>query len=162
MTRRWGTLPSILPRNVPRWYHRDVHYPHQPPPPGHPPRTFERNRSSAGRCFLLGVCLACGMALVTHAQDKQSEAAICGKSPKLIFQPKLSAEDVARLKSNRLVGRVALVVNENGNATDVRVLSASPKDGGQILFDAVMTAKFAPRPGCKPLNVEFFFELKNR
>lgn len=122
--------------------------------------TFEKG--TAGLSLCLGISLAFGMAFATNAQNKQTDKTDCSKAPKLIFQPKLAPEDVVRLKSDHLVGRVAVLVNESGSVTDVRVLSANPKEGAQILFDAVMTTKFATRHGCKPLNVEFIFELRDK
>jgi hypothetical protein len=85
------------------------------------------------------------------AQNKKE----CRKPPKLVFQPRLTPEDVSRLKSRSLGGRVAMMVNENGDVTDARVLTATPKQGGPILSDAVRTAKFAPRPGCGDLKIDF-------
>jgi outer membrane biosynthesis protein TonB len=72
----------------------------------------------------------------------------------------LAPEDVSRIKSRSLGGRVAVIVNENGDVTDARVLTATPKEGGQILSDAVRTAKFAPRPGCGDLKIDFIFNLR--
>jgi hypothetical protein len=105
-----------------------------------------------------GIITLFSMVVSVAAQTEKE----CRKPPKLIYQPKLSAEDVSQIKSSSLTGGVAGIVDENGTVTNAKVLSASPKEGAQILFDAVMTAKFKPRPGCAPLNIDFIFSLVNK
>jgi hypothetical protein len=93
------------------------------------------------------------------SQSKKSE---CGKPPRIVFHPKMSEEDVASIKSSSLRGKVVVVVNDNGDVTEAKVVAATPKQGAQFLSKAVMLAKFEPRPGCGPLKIEFTFNLTNK
>jgi hypothetical protein len=86
----------------------------------------------------------------------------CNQPPQLIFKPHLSPEDVVRIKSSSLTGRVAVVVDENGSVAAAKVISANPKGGANILYEAVMTAKFKERPGCAPFKMDFIFNIRNR
>jgi hypothetical protein len=92
----------------------------------------------------------------------QTKKGSCGKAPKLVFQPTLSKEDVAMISSSSLTGRVAVIINEDGTVTAPKVLAATPKQGAQILYDAVVLAKFEPRAGCGPLKIDFIFNLNNK
>ena len=89
----------------------------------------------------------------------QSKKGECGKPPRIVFHPKMSEEDVASIKSSSLKGKVAVVVSDKGDVTEVKVLAATPKEGAPFLSKAVMLTKFEPRPGCGPLNIEFTFNL---
>lgn len=93
------------------------------------------------------------------SQSKKTE---CGKPPKIVFHPKMSEEDVASVKSSSLQGKVFVTVNEDGDVTEAKVLAATPKQGAQLLYKAVMLTKFEPRPGCGPLKIEFTFNLSNK
>ena len=106
-------------------------------------------------CFALQLLLLL-LALPAFSQDKKGD---CGKPPKLVYQPTLSKEDVTRIKSSSLTGRVRVVIDEDGSVAVEKVLAASSKEAGQILFDAVVLARFKPRPGCGPLKAEFVFTL---
>lgn len=92
----------------------------------------------------------------------QAKKDSCKRPPELIFQPHLSPEDVARIKSSALTGRVTVLVDENGNVAAAKVMSADPKEGAKVLYEAVMVAKFKERPGCAPFKMDFIFNLKNR
>lgn len=105
--------------------------------------------------FLLALVSMSGRAFCQSKKD-------CDKPPKLVFQPHLSAEDVGRIKSSHLNGRVAVIVEEDGSVGAAKVMSADPKEGAQILYDAVMVAKFKERPGCGRLKLDFIFRLGER
>lgn len=92
----------------------------------------------------------------------QAKKDSCNQPPKLIFKPHLSPEDVARIKSSSLTGRVAVLVDENGNVAVAKVISANPKEGANVLYEAVMVAKFKERPGCAPFKMDFIFNIRNR
>ncbi len=86
----------------------------------------------------------------------------CDKPPQLVFQPHLSPEDVGRIKSSKLAGTVAVIISEDGSVAAAKVLSADPKEGAQVLYDAVLLAKFKERPGCGRLRIDFIFKLSLR
>jgi len=90
------------------------------------------------------------------AQNKNDS---CKHPPKILSQPKFSDEDRTKWKGKSLACRVAIVVSEEGDVTQGRVVSASPKEAAESLFNAVKQAKFAPRPGCGDLKMEFVFSL---
>jgi TonB family protein len=56
-------------------------------------------------------------------------------------------------------GKVAIVVSEEGDVTQARVVSASPKEAAQSLLNAAKQAKFEPWHGCGELKTEVFFNL---
>jgi hypothetical protein len=108
-------------------------------------------------CLVLALLLM-PVALPSLAQDKKSD---CKKPPKLVHQPTLSKEEVRRIKSTSLTGSVAVVVNEGGEVNVEKILAVSPKEGAEILYDAVSLAKFKPRPGCGDLKIVFSFIITN-
>jgi TonB family protein len=88
------------------------------------------------------------------AQNKKND---CKHPPKILSQPKLSDEDRSKWKGKSVTGRVAIVVSEEGDVTQARVVSASPKEAAESLLNAAKQAKFAPRSGCGDLNTEVVF-----
>jgi len=117
------------------------------------------------RISVLLMCVASALLLFVLAVEpiaSQSKKGNCGKAPKLVFQPVLSREDIAMIRSSSLAGRVAVIVKEDGTVTAARVLAATPKQGAQILYDAAVLAKFEPRAGCGSLKIDFVFNLTNK
>ena len=106
----------------------------------------------------LGVILVAMMAAMSGRVFCQRKKE-CGKPPELVFQPHLSAEDVGRIKSSSLTGTVRVIVEEDGSVGAAKVISASPKEGAQVLYDAVMMAQFKERPGCGRVKLDFIFRL---
>jgi TonB family protein len=90
------------------------------------------------------------------AQNKKDD---CKHQPKILSQPKFSDEDRSKWKRKSVTGRVAIVVSQEGDITQARVVSASPKEAAESLLDAAKRAKFAPRPGCGDLKTEVVFSL---
>jgi TonB family protein len=88
------------------------------------------------------------------AQNKKND---CKHPPKILSQPKFSDEDRSKWKGKSVTGRVAIVVSEEGDVTQARVVSASPKEAAESLLNAAKQAKFAPRLGCGDLNTEVVF-----
>ena len=91
------------------------------------------------------------------AQNKKND---CKHPPKILSQPKFSDEDRSKWKGKSITGRVAIVVSEEGDVTQARVVSATPKEAAGSLLNAAKLAKFAPRPGCGDLKTEVAFSLK--
>ncbi len=90
------------------------------------------------------------------AQNKKND----GKHPpKILSQPKFPDEDRSKWKGKSVTGRVAIVVSEEGDVSQARVVSASPKEAADSLLNAARQAKFAPRPGCGDLKTEVVFSL---
>jgi len=90
------------------------------------------------------------------AQNKKND---CKHPPKILSQPKFSDQDRSKWKGKSVTGRVAIVVSEEGDVTQARVVSASPKEAAESLFNAAKQAKFAPRPACGDLKTEVVFSL---
>ena len=88
------------------------------------------------------------------AQNKKND---CNHPPKILSQPKFSDEDRNKWKGKSITGRVAIVVSEEGDVTEARVVSATPKEAAGSLLNAAKQAKFAPRPGCGDLKTEVVF-----
>jgi TonB family protein len=93
---------------------------------------------------------------VAKGQNKHNN---CNHQPKILSEPSFSDQDRAKWKGKLLSGKVALVISENGDVADARVLSASPREAAEALLDAVKRAKFAPRLGCGELKTEVIFTL---
>ncbi len=83
----------------------------------------------------------------------------CSKSPKVVSQPKLPEADGEKAKRlhNKGEGKVVIPVNEAGEVTQVKVLSASPKESADLLCDLAKSMRFAARPGCGDLRIETYF-----
>ena len=90
------------------------------------------------------------------AQNKKND---CKHPTKILSQPKFSDEDRSKWKGKSITGRVAIVVSEEGDVTQARVVSATPKEAAGSLLNAARQAKFAPRPGCGDLKTEVVFSL---
>jgi TonB family protein len=103
------------------------------------------------------VLLLAGLGIApATAQNKKND---CKHPPKILSQPKFSDEDRSKWKGKSVTGRVAIVVSEEGDVTQARVVSASPKEAAESLLNAAKQAKFAPRPGCGDLKTEVVFSL---
>ena len=90
-------------------------------------------------------------------QNKKSD---CKHPPKILSQPKFSDEDRSKWKGKSVSGRVAIIVSEEGDVTQARVVSASPKEAAESLLNAAKQAKFGPRPGCGELKTEVVSDLR--
>jgi hypothetical protein len=107
--------------------------------------------------ILLGLALIFSFSGYTaKAQNKKNN---CGKPPKMVSQPQFSDEDKTKWKGKSVSGRVAIVVSEEGDVTQARVVDASPKGAAEALFGAAKQTKFKPRPGCGEIKSEVFFNL---
>ena len=102
------------------------------------------------------------LVFTVNSQSLSQTKKVCGNAPDLISKPRLSPEDAAKIKSSLLRGRVVALVDEHGTVTGAKVMSADPKEGADILHDAVMAARFKERPGCAPFRIDFFFNIGNR
>lgn len=88
--------------------------------------------------------------------DAQGKGGACGK-PEIIQNFKASGEDGEKLKIFKAVGTVGLLVNEQGNVINGKVLSVSPEAARDSLLRVSKTAKFKPRPGCGVVQVAVIF-----
>ena len=88
--------------------------------------------------------------------DAQGKGGTCGK-PEINRNFKASGEDGEKLKIFKAVGTVGLLVNEQGNVIDGKVLSVSPEAVRDSLLRVSKTAKFKPRPGCGAVQVAVIF-----
>jgi hypothetical protein len=62
------------------------------------------------------------------AQNKKND---CKRPPKILSRPTFSDEDRSKWKGKSVTGRVAIVVSEEGDVTQARVVSASPKEAAE-------------------------------
>jgi outer membrane biosynthesis protein TonB len=97
--------------------------------------------------------------IVCNPALPQNKNRSCNKPPRLVSQPQFSKADAERLKISTLRGRVAITINEEGDVTEERVITATPKEASQLLLDAVKKAKFSSRTGCGVLKTEVFFDI---
>ncbi len=93
---------------------------------------------------------------VAKAQNKTND---CGHPPKILSQPRSSDEDRAKWKGKSVTGKVAIVVSEEGDVTQARVLAASPKEATEALLNAAKQMKFEARRGGGELKTEIHFSL---
>ena len=93
---------------------------------------------------------------VVKAQNKKKD---CGKPMKLVVQPKFTGDDLTAWKDKSVSGRVSIVVNEDGEVIQARVLAASPKEAAEALQYAARRARFKPRPSCGDWKTDIFFTL---
>jgi hypothetical protein len=104
-----------------------------------------------------------GLALILSSSgyptNAQNEKNNCGHPPKIVSQPRFSDEDQTKWKGKSVSGKVAIVVSEEGDVTQARVVSVSPKAAAESLLNATKQAKFEPRHGCGELKTEVFFNL---
>jgi hypothetical protein len=102
-----------------------------------------------------------GLALILsssgHATNAQKRKNNCGRAPKIVSQPRFSDDDRTRWKGKSVSGKVAIVVSEEGDVTQARVVSASPLEAAEALLNAAKVAKFEPRYGCGELKSDVFF-----
>jgi hypothetical protein len=126
----------------------------------------ERTRN-ARDTWRIGVIFAFwGVALIfssgvnlAKAQNKKSD---CGHPPKILSQAKFSDEDRAKWKGKSVTGKVAIVISEDGDVSQARVLAASPKEATEALLNAVKQMKFEARRGCGELKTEIYFGLSEK
>lgn len=95
----------------------------------------------------------------SSAVNGQNKKNNCEHPAKMLSKPSFSDEDRAKWKGKTVSGKVALVINENGDVADARVLSASPREAAASLLDAAKRVKFAPRLGCGELKTDVIFTL---
>jgi len=93
---------------------------------------------------------------VLKAQNKKKD---CGKPTKMVVQPKFTGDDLTAWKDKSVSGRVSVVVNEDGEVIQARVLAASPKEAANALQSAARQARFKRRPSCGDWKTDIFFTL---
>ena len=97
--------------------------------------------------------------LNSNAVNGQNKKNSCDHPAKMLSKPSFSDEDRAKWKGKTVSGKVALVINENGEVADAKVLSASPREAAAALLDAAKRVRFAPRLGCGELKTDVIFTL---
>jgi hypothetical protein len=94
------------------------------------------------------------------SKHNKAETSACSKPPDLVSKGTLSKEDQEKAKNVRMVGTVAVTINQDGKVTDVRVVRAPSKDSAELLSHLVSTFKFKPRPGCGDFKTQMNFGLE--
>src|ERR1700730_10516649 len=87
--------------------------------------------------MLVSLGLALVLLLNPSAARGQNKKHICDHPPKMLSQPSFSDEDRAKWKGNAVCGKVALVISENGDLADAKILTASPREVTETLLSAV-------------------------
>jgi hypothetical protein len=105
------------------------------------------------------LALALASMAVGHPMVPQNKKNDCKHPPKILSQPSFSEDEKARWKGKPVSGRVAVVVNENGDVIAASVVFASPKEVGDALLNAAKRAKFQSRVGCGDLKTDVFFSF---
>lgn len=95
----------------------------------------------------------------THSANAQNQKDNCKRPPKMVSQPRFTDEDKAKWKGKTISGKVAIVVSEDGDVVQARILSASPKASAEALLNAARQAKFQARSGCGELKTEVIFNV---
>ena len=103
--------------------------------------------------------LALFMGPETSVVKAQNKKKVCGKPMKMVVQPKFTGDDLTAWKDKSVSGRVSVVVNEDGEVIQARVLAASPKEAAEALQSAARQARFKPRPSCGDWKTDIFFTL---
>ena len=111
-------------------------------------------RRDAILIFLGLALILCSGGYPAKAQKKKNN---CKHPPKIVFQPRFSDEDQKKWKGKSVSGKIAIVISEEGDVTQARVLAASPKEAAESLVNTVKQMKFEPRQGCGELKTEIFF-----
>ena len=113
-----------------------------------------KNRRVGDSAFRFALILA-GLffGLLTVGQTKGGG---CDKPLKIAAQPRSPGES-AKLKMFKTVGSVRLLVDEEGNVADLKVQSVHPEVAREPLISVAKTVKFAPRPGCGPVQILMVF-----
>jgi hypothetical protein len=113
-------------------------------------------RQGAVQIFLGIALLFCLTGFPARAQKKKNT---CKHPPKIVFQPKFPEEDQRKWKGKPVSGKIGVIVSEEGDVAEARVLAASPKEAAESLQNTVKQMKFEPRPGCGEFKTEVFFSL---
>lgn len=106
--------------------------------------------------FLFPLLVATVLASTVTAQENKKG---CGKSLKIVSQSKLPEADekMARRLHDNGEGKGVITVSEGGEVTQVKVVSASPREAADLSSDLAKSMKFAARPGCEDFGIETYF-----
>jgi hypothetical protein len=94
---------------------------------------------------------------IAEPQDRKND---CQNTPQVISNPQFTKEEAGQIKTRVLEGRLSIVISDAGDVVDARVIAAKPKEAAEILASAIKRMKFKPRPGCKPVKIDFVFKDK--
>lgn len=106
--------------------------------------------------FLLGITLAATAATAMSAKREQSP---CGKPPALVTKRSLPKEEEEQAKKIRAQGQVAVVISEEGEVVNAKVVRASSPQAIELLMDWAKGMTFQARPGCGPFRTVLNFTL---
>ena len=106
--------------------------------------------------FVLALTLSLPTGVANAAKREQSA---CGKPPQLISRRPLPKEEQEQAKKTRAQGVVQIVISEDGDVTDARVVQASTKEAIKLLGDWARGLKFKARPGCGSFKTMVNFTL---
>lgn len=99
------------------------------------------------------VCLAFTCAALSFASDQKS--APCKQPPDFVSMPKPSKEE----RQMNAQGIVEVVVSEEGDVVEARVVRATSEEAGKLLLERAKAAKFRPRQGCGEFRLPMNFTL---
>ena len=113
-------------------------------------------------------CLSCALvSLVTltspaaNAGDKHKDSP-CDKPREVVSAPQFSKESQVKARKIKAQGYVSIVINEDGDVTDAKVIRASSPEAVDLLLEFARSAKFKPRTGCGPTQTAINYTLANQ
>jgi hypothetical protein len=107
-------------------------------------------------CLLLGLGVGLTAEVAKAAKRQQSP---CSKPPELVSKRALPKEEQEKARKIRPQGPIAIVVSEDGDVVDARVVHATSDEAGRLLIDLAKGMKSKPRPGCGPFKTIVNFNL---
>ena len=85
----------------------------------------------------------------------------CKKPPHLVSDPGSSKEYRKKARDLRAQGAVGIVINEQGDVVEAKLLRASSKEAGELLLERASGMKFSARAGCGSFKTAVNFTLSD-
>jgi outer membrane biosynthesis protein TonB len=115
-------------------------------------------RNALIACKLVATTACAAFFVVPAAAQSQSKE--CAKPPKLLSAPKFSEEARQRFGKKKIEATVVFDIGEDGGVLTPKITKAKTKEMAEAVLAAVKNAKYEPRPGCRPLEMEMTFHLQ--
>jgi TonB family protein len=86
----------------------------------------------------------------------------CDKPREVASPPQLSKEAQVKARKIRAQGYVAIVISEDGDVTDAKVIQASSPEAVDLSLEFARSAKFKPRMGYGPTQSAINYTLADQ
>lgn len=93
------------------------------------------------------------------AKDKKNPSS-CDRSVEFLSKQQSLSKEAKKVHQIRAQGRVAIVVNADGDVVGAKAISASSAEAVDLLPSQARTMKFKPRPGCGTSDTTMYFTLQ--